>query len=338
MKRILIVSPMPPLIGGVAISSGRLLDNLKMDGYDVDSYNIRLSDRFFNSPIGVIIRFLWLPFYILFHKKYDIIHCHVSGTYRKIFISMIKPFCFKGAKLIYTLHGNVKPLLNKKAIIAMSKADRLICVQKGDTAILPEILKPKSTDIPAFIMPMMVTEESVPTYILKFAKSKKFPLVLFYGSVVINNQFNDLYGINDTVDMFNYLKYKQLNIQMLMLITYKNNDENKSFIAKVKERIKDESNILLIENEKMPMLPLFKYADLYIRPTKSDGDSLAVREALYMHCPVVASDNAVRPAGTTVYSSKDEFFKLVEDCIFHTQKVIKQENYYKQIKNIYETC
>ena len=329
---------MPPLIGGVAISSGRLLNNLKMDGYDVDSYNIRLSGWFFDSSIGVVVRFLWIPFYVFFHKKYDIIHCHVSGTYRKIFISLIKPFCFKGAKLIYTLHGDVKPLLNKKAIIAMSKADRLICVQKGDSAILPEVLKKKSVDIPAFIVPMMVTEELVPTYILNFVKNKRFPLILFYGSVVINNQFNDLYGINDTVDMFEFLKCKQVNIQVLMLITYRNNDENKLFIAKVKERIKGESNILLIENEKLPMLPLFKYADLYVRPTKTDGDSLAIREALYMRCPVVASDKAVRPVGTIVYSSKEEFFKLSEYCTSNKLKVVEQKNFYNQIKNVYETC
>ena len=62
MKRILIISPMPPLIGGVAISSGRLFDNLKADGYDVDSYNIRPNNKIFNSPVGLVLRFLWIHF------------------------------------------------------------------------------------------------------------------------------------------------------------------------------------------------------------------------------------------------------------------------------------
>lgn len=338
MKRILIISPMPPLIGGVAISSGRLFDNLKADGYDVDSYNIRPNSRIFNSSVGVILRYLWIPFYILFHKKYDIVHCHVSGTYRKMYIAMVRPFCFKGAKLIHTLHGDVNPLLNKRAINAMSKADKLICVQKGDSALLPESLKLKSVDIPAFIMPKLVTEESVPTNILDFVKNRKYPMVLFYGGVIFNNQFDDLYGVNDAIDLYMYMKSKRVNIQMLLLITYKDNDENISFMKKIKEKIKGEPNILLVENKNVQMLPLFRYADLYIRPTKTDGDSLAVREALCMQCHVVASDRAIRPLGTVIYSNQEEFFRLSEICISEKPEIIEQENFYNQIKNVYEAC
>lgn len=328
---------MPPLIGGVAISSGRLFDNLRADGYDVDSYNIRPEGKFYATSIGIIFRFFLIPFYILFHKKYDIIHCHFAGTYRKLYISLVKPFFFKRAKLIFTLHGDVRPLLNRLTIFSMCKADRLICVQKGDTAILPEKLRAKSVDIPAFIMPAKVTDEGLPTDVLNFVKNKKHPLILFYGGVVVNEQYNDLYGINDTVDMYMALRARCIDVQMLMFFSLKNKtDEN--FINKVRERLKGDNNVLLVVNGGVDMLPLFKYADLYVRPTKTDGDSLAIREALCMRCPVVASDKAIRPVGTAVYTSPQEFLELSERYITRKVGTCKQENFYSKIKEIYETC
>jgi|GEM_PF-4566412 len=338
MKRILIISPMPPLIGGVAISSGRLFDNLKVDGYDVDSYNIKPEGKFYATSIGIIFRFFLIPFYILFHEKYDIIHCHVAGTYRKLYISLAKPLFFKGAKLIFTLHGDVRPLLDGLTVFAMCKADRLICVQKGDSAVLPNKLNDRSVDIPAFIMPAKVTEESVPTDILNFVKNKKYPLILFYGGVVFNEQYNDLYGINDVVDMYMSLRAKHIIVQMLMLVSFKNNADE-VYLNKVKDRLRGDKNILLVVNGGVDMLPLFKYADLYVRPTKTDGDSLAVREALYMRCPVVASDKAVRPEGVAVYTSSKNFLDLSEKYIMGKVEVSEQgKNFYNQIKEVYGTC
>lgn len=46
-------------------------------------------------------------------------------------------------------------------------------------------------------------------------------------------------------------------------------------------------------------------SDAFIRPTTADGDSISVREALTLNVPCVASDVAVRPAGTTVFKAKD---------------------------------
>lgn len=337
MKRILIISPMPPLLGGVAVSSGRLYDNLNADGYDVNSYNIRPTGKFFNSSLGKILTFFWIPFYILFHKRYDIIHCHVPGTLRKAYISLAKPIFFKGAKLIFTLHGDVRPLLNRQAISALSKADRLICVQKGDTTKLPESLRTKSVDIPAFIMPKNVSEDAVPSDILDFVKNKKHPLILFYGGIVFNETYDDLYGINDAINMYFSLRSNNIKVQMLMLVTSKSNTD-KNFINNIKERLNGDDNVLLSINRNVNMFPLLRYADLYIRPSKTDGDSLAVREALCMGCPVVASDKAVRPAGTAIYSSPEEFETLVEKYITEDINAPEQENFYNQIKEVYGNC
>ncbi len=47
-------------------------------------------------------------------------------------------------------------------------------------------------------------------------------------------------------------------------------------------------------------LEVMARADVFVRPTHADGDSLSVREALALGVPVVASDASPRPAGVTV--------------------------------------
>lgn len=327
---------MPPLVGGVAVSSGRLYDNLKEDGFDVNSYNMRPTAKGWNTPIGIILRFFRIPFWILFQKKFDVIHCHVPGTYRKLYLSLMKPFCFKGAELIYTLHGDINGLLNKKALFAMSKADRIICVQPGDSERLPVNLRYKSVDIPAFIIPKKITDTDIPATVIQFAKGHTKPLILFYGSVVMNNQYHDLYGIEDVIKLYGSLKANDIEAQMLMLVSVKNNSENIRFINEMKKKIQNDPDIMLVENVRMPMLPLFKYANVYVRPSKTDGDSLAVREALSLGCPVVASDKAVRPQGTFVYADSQELRAFTLRCLNEHVKIEKQPDFYEQIKGIYQ--
>jgi glycosyltransferase involved in cell wall biosynthesis len=46
-------------------------------------------------------------------------------------------------------------------------------------------------------------------------------------------------------------------------------------------------------------------SDLFVRPTRADGDSLAVREARALGIRVVASDAAARPPGTALFATGD---------------------------------
>jgi glycosyltransferase involved in cell wall biosynthesis len=52
--------------------------------------------------------------------------------------------------------------------------------------------------------------------------------------------------------------------------------------------------------------PLFKKADLMVRPTYIDGYGISVAEALYLGCPAIASDVCKRPDGTILFRNRDE--------------------------------
>ena len=334
-NRILIVSPFPPLLGGVSVSSERLYNNLKEDGYDVEKYNII---KFGHNPLLKIITFLWIPFFILFRKKYDIIHFHVPSKARKIYVAFFKPF-YKRAKIIFTLHGDITNLIgDKKTLWALGKADKIICVQKGDTAKLPTQLMVKSKDIPAFIMPKNVTESDIPQDILAFVKDQSAPLILFYGSIRLKQPLYDLYGIETTLDLCDYLESQKISYKMLLLITYNSNDTGEvKFMENVIRRLDNREHIMLVKTPNFPLIPIYQYSQLYIRPTKTDGDSLAVREAIQMNCTTIASKNAVRPKEVITYSNMEEFCSIVVDAIKTPviNEISEQPDYYNQIKDLY---
>ncbi len=52
-------------------------------------------------------------------------------------------------------------------------------------------------------------------------------------------------------------------------------------------------------------LAALEAADVFVRPTRADGDAVTVREALALGCSVVASDVGHRPAGCLIFPSGD---------------------------------
>ena len=76
-----------------------------------------------------------------------------------------------------------------------------------------------------------------------------------------------------------------------------------------------------------------------IRGTRSDGDSLTVREALYNGTPIIASDCTWRPNGTITYeteSSHELFSKLKIVYANKSNLVYKSEDYFYKILNVYD--
>lgn len=302
--RILLISPMLPSIGGISISVEKMRKRLVMDGHDVSVINIRFNNKKFNhNKLLLFVRFALIPFMVFFKKRFDIIHCHIAGGYRKSYISFFK-FLYKKASLIYTIHGDVSYMLNdSKSIYAVNKADGVICVQEGDSEKLRQYLKPNvlSTDFPAFFACSIDYDNTIPTKIQDFISSNSDPLIVVCGKITVLSTFYDLYGMIDAAMLYSRLRDKGIAARMLMLVIGEvSNKEQIAVIDKIKDIVGDDKNFMMSESVKA-MEPLFSKAQMYIRPTKTDGDSLSVREALACGCPVLASNVSKRPEGTVLY-------------------------------------
>ncbi len=338
-KRILQIAPLPPLIGGISVSLGRLCDRLLAEGYDVVGYNIKYHGKY-NKYWKVIeaFKYFYIPFFVLFNKRFDVIHVHVSGVLRKLYITMAKTVFFPRTKLIFTIHGDVNNFLRKKlASISLSGADRIICVKYGDSNFLPEKYRKKAIDIPAFILPVQDDSSTViPNVILDFIKKDDKPLIVFSGMYVTTDLYDDLYGFGDIVRLYKDLKSEQAYFKLL-IICYStgNNQKEKNLRDVITGELVGKDDVLYVENMQVNLCSIFRYSKIYIRPTKTDGDALSIREALCLNNIAVVSNVVNRPHGAVIYELGDTQDLLGKARSALSSEVVSQIEYEKTEKDFY---
>lgn len=315
MKRILEVSPFPPFIGGVSVSVKRLCDYLGKLGYNPVRFDTQLSNKKLNWKVLKFLKYMSLPLYLLFNKRFDIIHFHVSNFMPKFYVSLWRPLFSKRTKFILTLHGSITPgMKSRKGYYAMRGFDKIICVKEGDSVNVPAPLRQKAVEIPAFIPADDSEPGALDEKLDKFLKRKSFK-ILINGFVIINEKYNDLYGLSDAVHLVEKMNEGGRNTDLIIIVLGLNQTrEAKQFTDSLKEHIREkhlEDHFMWIEGSGMDMWPLLKRVDLLIRPTKTDGDALSIREALFLKKPVITSDVVPRPAGVITYltSSPDDLLE-----------------------------
>jgi glycosyltransferase involved in cell wall biosynthesis len=324
MKRILIVSPFPPYLGGVSVSVQRLYDILISRGYSVVKFNTH-SENVINkrSKILKYLKYISLPIFILTHKHFNVIHFHVSGLFTKLYISVWRFLFSKKTQFIITIHGEINHVLTSElGHFALSKFDKIICVKPGDSLNLPYSLKCKTVEIPAFIPPDISNNliERIPNPLKEFLTHDTFKL-LINGAIINTQKFFDLYGFKDSILLLERLRKNGKNIDLIIIILGSSpENESIAYLKTLKDYAasKDLDNyIYWVEYVNMELWPLLKKVHVLLRPTKSDGDALSIRESLYLNIPVIASNVVPRPIDTIVYDihSESDFFNKTVSLI-----------------------
>lgn len=320
MKRILLVSPFPPYIGGVSVSVQRLYDHLVSSGYEVKKFNTQLSNKRLNSFRALkFLKYLGLPFYLLFSRRFEVIHFHVSGLFPKIYVSLWRRLFSGKTKFVITIHGQVSHLLESAyGKFSLNSFDRIICVKKGDLRYMPWKLKQRTVEIPAFIPPVMNDNaDRIPAQLQEFLKRDSI-LLLLNGFIICDSKYPDLYGFRDSIILLEELRMRGRNADLIIVVLGSDyNKECRDYLASLRDYcyIKNlGDHVCWVENQPMELWPLLRKVHVFLRPTKSDGDALSVRESLFLRKPVITSDVVPRPAGSIVYklgNSRDLLEKTI---------------------------
>ena len=346
-KRILLIGPFPPPIGGVSVSSQRLYEHLIIEGYIVDKYDVRFPfKKPYNNKILRILRIAIFPFYLIANKRYDVIHFNISGTLIRLYISFWRTFFSKKTKFISTIHGDVSNLLiSRFGKSCLSGFDLVICVKEGDKAILQKHFKKPVAEIPAFIPPVIADdyEKLIPDEVNKFITKDNLPIIIWNGLILTDGKYFDLYGLKIMVTVFIDLINSGVEAKLLLLLLGEiTGIKQKSCLEEINSLI-DNNNlsdlILVYRVTNSDLWPILKKSSVFVRPTLTDGDALSVREALYFNIPVVASDVAQRPLGTIVYNVRDDndlLIKLREVLVKKDKSIGIKNNYAYKIIEQYE--
>ena len=319
-NKILFVGTLPPPIGGVSVHISRAVSLLKENNYNISVFDT--SKKYLISYVKVLLLFTKILL-----GKYNIVHVHTTRT--NILKIVLKAQKYSKFKLYFTDHNprlfaNATKtskifyqnfILNVDLLIAVSE-EVILNYKKNDIR-----LKNKHIIRNAFLPPNLPDEEKIiSTYdneILQFLDKRKPILVSSaYKLSFINNI--DLYGLDMCIELTNNLKKDYNNIGYIFVLP--DTSENEGKLQEYQETINNLklNNNILIVKKPIQLWPIIKNADIFIRPTITDGDALSIREALMFNKPVIASDVCTRPDNVTIFRNRD-----IEDLTNKSVQILK---------------
>ena len=346
----------PPKFGGVSVSIARLINKLTADGFIVGGFytsenkdsRILLSELYEPELNLSTKTILWhLPVCLRVLAPYKVLHSHYSLEH------MIYIWCFLHLlhkKIVITVHNSMVQsfyrecdFINRFFLKHVARNSNVTWVSVSEQAkveMLKLPIKFKNTIhvIPAYIPDGRdvtgVLPKSLQEYIDKHKK-----ILVFYGHSFMFHDGKDVYGFNDALSLYaEMLKKTRLPIGLVLCLT-ETSDTYKIKSLQIKaHQLEIDDKIYWQLGPREEMKNLWNKTDVYIRPTCTDGDSVAVREALDLGVQVVASDVCPRPPKTMVYHYGDmsDFVGKVSNAIEigHVSANPDYSNYHK-LKNLY---
>ncbi len=309
----LIIGPLPPPLGGVSVYVSRLRRKLTAEGHTVDTVDVGHPDRF-----GRFIHLLSLQ-----PSSYDVIELNVLSTG---ILSALLARNLAG-KCRLTIHSgqdleNWGPVKSAVVELFLRRCGELVFVGPHLRELFDKqgFSLPDTTTIhPAFLPPSLEDEttirQSYSNDVRDFIEQRR-PLIVANAFRLVFHEGIDLYGLDMCVELIARLQIEFPNVGLLFALA---EIGERGHYRKIREMIakrKLGNNICFMTGQK-ELWPIFRQADLLVRPTCVDGYGISIAEALYFGCPAVASDVCVRPEGTVVFArgNMDDFQHKCEDIL-----------------------
>jgi len=302
-----ILGPYPPPFGGISIHIQRLLPRLDANRISWRLYN--LSSESVPDRSHRPIRFP-LARYLAFLATSDepLVHIHgLDHTLARLGAVVLRQrkrkvvLSYHNERIIGALRSRRRPLIvaAARAASAIHSVNPRISAAFVEAGVSPD----KILTLPAFLPPSSI-ESPLPEHIDQFIREHS-PCMLVMGTACDDIE-RDRYGLYLLPALLARLAAEYPHVGVVITITGKCGIE--SGVVRALRAGLDDLGVrdrALITNAFDGFVSLLKRVDAYLRPSMTDGDALAVREALWFGVPVVASDAAPRPEGTTLFRSGD---------------------------------
>ena len=321
--RILLIGPYSPPHGGVQAHILALHQYLQAHG--VSSEVIDMSPQRKTNGVGIYGPRGALDLArLLLTLRYDLVHLHVGGnlslrlTLLALLCSTVPP-----RKAVLTFHSGGYPsspagrAAHPRSLrgLALRRLSHVIAVNKeiekwfGQVGV--EAMRVRL--IPPYAVPASPPDVKAPEPLQSFL-AKHEPVLVSVGGLEpeydVPLQLEALRQIRD--------KFPQAGLVVVGGGTLK-----EDLARRVATEPFGEHVLLCGDLARDVTLRLIADADVMLRTTLYDGDSISVREAIHFGVPVVASDRAPRPDGVTVIPAQDltSLTKAIEHCLQQAERL-----------------
>jgi glycosyltransferase involved in cell wall biosynthesis len=323
-KRIMILGPLPPPLGGVSVHVQRVIAKLKEQHNDVIHLETCLEYRY----RFFVIYMVRLIFFVLWYCP-DQVHLHTlylsNGLCELEWIMRLKKLLHYDVLLIehdcrymYKRSNRWKRKLN--SLLPQIKQQIFIGnVTAQSYAHNSMTVAQCNTIESAFLPPDQQQEQlilaSYPSALFQFIEKRK-PLLLANAFQLSLLDGKDLYGFDSCIELMRKLKVTHGDVGFIFVLGSIGNElYYQQLLQRAAEYDLTDNCYFLIGQRQL--WPLLKKIDLFLRPTLSDGASVSIEEALWAGKPVVATNVCLRPTQVAVYDvgDSDLFYELVGEML-----------------------
>ena len=223
-----------------------------------------------------------------------VIHLHCSNKKFQFLCIFWAFLCHK--KSIFTIHSDFKnnKFINKLFLrLSVFFASCPIAINQSSYEICKKI-NSKTVLVSVFLPPIFQDKLDIQTeHLLKQMDKNKIWVSTNAFNISYDNNGNEVYGIEFLIEFFS--KNSQ---RYILLISDPSGNYQKRYPGTYE-------NIYFV-NYPHSYFELLKHMDVFVRNTSTDGDSISVREALYLGLKALCTDVVDRPNGVILFKYNDE--------------------------------
>jgi glycosyltransferase involved in cell wall biosynthesis len=312
-----LVGPYPPPYGGVSVHIKRLHRRLAALG---------IASRVYCQPspmagrdervIPASLKFSWHAWIPEHGWRCDtsIVHFHDGWYWAPAALAML----LRGKKVVMTFHDQQsgstmwrgaswlerrvsRGLFRHRRVwwVAVSQEVKRQLVEKG----VPE---GRISVAPAYIPPRTDADaSSLPAPVRAFLGAHRPVLSTYAWRLTKDEQGVDVYGFDQCIELVRALRPDFPKIGLAISLPQV---ADAGYFSELQARVAAAGlgdHVLFITEPLDDVHLLWQASDVFVRATNTDGDAVAVREALSLRVPVVASDASARPDGAVLFASRD---------------------------------
>jgi hypothetical protein len=294
---VLLIGPYPEPRGGISIHLQRLQARLSAAGLTSDFLD---TSEVFKPDLPNLRRDGLAKAWAMIARA-RVVHLHITNAYvRLVLLAMTR---LLGKKAVFTFHG--MPYSNKETLLvraAQAFTHEAVWVNSAQRDIFGRGLV-----VPAFLAPTADEEVLSQDIVDWVARQRAAGRRIIAGNAfrVFNGAFGELYGVDLLIEAFRRPEIKSRFSCLFVIASRAKSDE-----ALYERYVQEVAGLGMgdhfwLRPDPINFSGLMKLSDALVRPTRTDGDSLSIREALHYGKVAITSDAAPRPQGAAIFKSGD---------------------------------